>query len=77
MDQGGQDQGETRSVKTGRGIRKDVVCHRMYSTFAENIFTEEIVVWFGDLNIRRHVTRIVNCTDEQVLLPKEASRWSV
>jgi hypothetical protein len=61
----------TRIVKTGRGVRNccclSAVLFDLYSEYVSN----EDVEGFVDFRIRRKVIRIVQYTDELVLLAKE------
>jgi hypothetical protein len=37
--------GETRSVKIGRGVNKDAVCHQFFSTYTANTLSRKL--WKG------------------------------
>jgi hypothetical protein len=62
------DQGETRSVKIGRGVRQG--CSLSFNLYSKYL-TKEALKGFGDLKIGGQVICTVKYADELVLLAKE------
>jgi hypothetical protein len=65
------DQGETRSVKTGRGVTQGCglspILFKLYSEY----LTKEALQGFGDFKIGGQVIRTVKYADDLVLLARE------
>jgi hypothetical protein len=65
------DQGETRIVKTGRGIRQGCCLSPILFNVCREYLTKEALEGSGDLKTGGQVTRTVKCADDLVLLAKE------
>ena len=65
------DQGETRNVEIGSGVRQCAVWHWFSSTYRANIIPRNTLEAFGDFSIGRQVIRRVKYADVLVLLDEE------
>jgi hypothetical protein len=65
------DQGETRSVKTGRGVRQACCLSPILFNLYSEYLTKEILEGFGDFKIGGQVIRTVKYADDLVLLARE------
>ena len=63
--------GETRSVKTGRGVRQGCCLLQILFKFYSECLTKEAVEGFGDFKIGVQVICTVKYADDFVLLAKE------
>jgi len=64
-------QGETRRVKTGRGVRQRCCLSPILFNLNSEYFTKEPLEGFGDIRIEGQVIRTVTHADYLVLLAKE------
>jgi hypothetical protein len=64
-------QGETRSVKTGRGVRQGCCLSPILFNLYSEYLTKEALEGFGDFKIRGQVMRTVKYADGLVLLARE------
>jgi hypothetical protein len=65
------DQGETRSVKIGRGVRQSCCLSPILFNLYSDCLTKEAVEGFGDIKIGGQVIGTVKYADELVLLARE------
>jgi hypothetical protein len=65
------DQGETRSVTIGRGVRQGCCLSLILFHFYSKYLTKEALEWFGVLKIGGQVIRTVKYANDLVLLAKE------
>jgi hypothetical protein len=65
------EQMETRSVKTGRGVRQGCCLSQILLKLYSEYLTKEAVEGFGDFKIGVQVIHTVKYADEFVLLAKE------
>jgi hypothetical protein len=65
------DQGETRSVKIGRGVRQGCYLSLILFNLYSEYLTREALEGFGDFKIGGQVIRTVKYADDLVLLAKE------
>ena len=63
--------GETRSVKSGRGIRQGCYFSRILFNLYSECLTKEALEVFGDFNIGGQIIHTVKYADDLVLLAKE------
>ena len=63
--------GETRSVKTGRGVRQGCFLSPILFNFYSEFLTKEALEGFGDFKIGGQIIHTVKCADDLVLLAKE------
>jgi len=63
--------GETRSVKIGRGVRKECCLSPILLNLYSECFTREALEGFGDLKIGGQIIHTVKYADDLVLLAKE------
>jgi hypothetical protein len=66
-------QGETRSMKTGRGVTQGCCLSPILFNLYSEYLTKEGLEGFGDFKIGGQVIRSVKYTDDLVLVPKEAT----
>jgi len=64
-------QGETRSMKTGRGVRQGWCLSPILFNLYSECLTEEGLEGFGDFQIGRHIIHAVKYADGLLLLAKE------
>ena len=65
-------QGDTRDVKTGRGVRQGYCFRRFYSSYVYSEYrVKEAVAGTGDLKMGGKVIRLVKYGDGLVLLAKK------
>ena len=64
-------QGETKSVKTGRGVRKGCCLSPILFNFYSECLTKEALEGFGDFKLGRQIIHPVKYADDHVLLAKE------
>jgi hypothetical protein len=64
-------QGETRSVKIGRGVRQGCCLSPILFNLYSEYLTKEALEWFGDFKIRGQVICTVKYADDLVLLARE------
>jgi hypothetical protein len=64
-------QGETRSVKIGRGVRQGCCLSPILFNLYSEYLTKEALEVFGDFKIGGQVIRIVKYADDLVLLARE------
>jgi hypothetical protein len=64
-------QGETRSVKTGRGVRKECCLSPILFTFYCEYFTKEALEGPGDFRMGGQVIRTVRYGDDLVNSPRK------
>jgi hypothetical protein len=65
------DQGETRSVKIGRGVRQGCCLSPILFNLYSEYLTKEALEGFGDFKIGGQIIRTVKCADDLVLLARE------
>jgi hypothetical protein len=65
------DQGDTRGVKTGRGVRKGCSLSPILINLYSEHLTKKLLEVFGDFRMRGQVIRTVKYADDLVLLAKE------
>jgi hypothetical protein len=65
------DQGETRSVKIGRGVRHSCCLSPILFNLCSEYLTKEALEGFRDFKIGGHVIRTVKYADDLVLLIRE------
>jgi hypothetical protein len=65
------DQGETRSVKVGRGVRQGCCLSSILFNLYSEYLTKEALEGFGDFKIGGQVIHTVKYADDLVLLAKE------
>jgi hypothetical protein len=63
--------GETRSVKTGRGVRQGCCLSPILFTLYSECLTKEALEGFGDFKIVGKIIHTVKCANDIVLLAKE------
>jgi len=64
-------QGETRSVKTGRGVRQGCCLSSILFNLYSECLTKDALEEFGDFKIGRQIIHTVKYADDLVLLAKE------
>jgi hypothetical protein len=65
------DQGETRSVKIGRGVRQGCCLLPIVFNLYSEYLIKEALEWFGDFKIGGEVIGTVRYADDLVLLARE------
>jgi len=63
--------GETRSEKTGRGVRQGSCLSPIMFNLYSECLTKEALEDYGDFKIRGHIIHTVKYADDLVLLAKE------
>jgi len=64
-------QGETRSVKNGKGVRQGCCLSPILFSLYSECHTKEALEGFGDFKIGGQIIHTVKCADDLVLLAKE------
>ena len=64
------DQGETRSVKTGRGVRHGCCLSPILFNLYSECLTKEALDGLGDFKVGGQIIQTLKCADELVLMAK-------
>ena len=65
------DRGETKSVQTGRGVRKGCCLSPILFNLYNECLTKEALDWLGGFDIEGQIIQTVKYTDDLVLMAKE------